>query len=90
MLSQADKVKICTDIARNLKNYTLKNGGTIDLYQDTYTFIPTLKKIFSDYIHGSTEFKGSLQFEEINKTIEYRLPIDRISNQLFVIRIRKK
>jgi hypothetical protein len=90
VLTQSEKVVICTNIANNLKNYRLKNGSTIDLFQDQYTFIPPLKKLFSDYIHGATEFKGTLQFEEINKSIDYLLPIDRVDKQLFVIRIRKK
>lgn len=89
-VSQLEKVKICTDIANNLKNFRLKNGSTIDLFQEQYTFIPALKKIFSDYIHGSTECKGTLQFEEINKSIDYLLPVDRVDKQCFVIRLRKK
>ena len=49
------------------------------------------KKITRNYIkqdeNNLHEFKGKLEFIEINKTIEYIFPIDKNIEPLFVIRM---
>ena len=57
------------------------------LWDDKYTFVPKLKQIFNDYIHGDKTFKGKVEFEEIGKFIEYRLPNMNNKTPLFVIRM---
>ena len=51
------------------------------------TFGIELKKIFNDYIHSDRIFKGRLEFKEIDKFIEYRLPHMNNKQPLFVIRM---
>jgi hypothetical protein len=80
------KLQITLDIATRLKNFESPNGK-VNLWNDQYTFVPKLKKIFNDYIRGDHQFKGVLEFEEIGKKIEYRLPIDASKKPLFVIRM---
>ena len=82
-LSQKEKIKICVDIATRLKNFEGQNGA-VNLFQE---ILQTLKKIFNDYINGDTYFKGTLDFIEIGKTIEYHLPLTSNHKELFVIKM---
>lgn len=86
--SQSERLNIVLDIVKKLKNYKLNTGNTIDLYNSTLcSFITDFKIITNKYIKEEKEYKGTLYFEEINKTIEYILPINKNKNPLFVIRI---
>ena len=81
------KLKITLDIAKQLKFYETP-AGKVNLWNEQYTFIPKLKQIFNDYIHGTRKYVGKLHFEEIDKWIEYSLPILITKKPLFVIRIK--
>ena len=75
----------------NLKNYKLKNGSTLNLYNpELCSFVNEFKKITNEYIKQNDnyviDYKGILLFEEINKNIEYILPAKKSDNPLFVIR----
>lgn len=87
-----ERVLIVLEIFKNLKNYKLKNGNYINLYNDNLCkFIKEFKDITKKYIDQSDdnlkEYKGVLNFEEINKKIEYILPIKKNKKSLFVIRM---
>lgn len=86
--NQLEKTKICIDIANRLKNFKNEQNISVNLFNENYTFVPKLKKIFNEYIHGSTYYKGKLEFEEIGKYIEYHLPISKNKNPLFVIKLK--
>jgi hypothetical protein len=86
-LTQADKILITLDIVRKLQNFTGPNGS-VNLFNEEYSFVKDLKKIFNDYIHGDRSYKGSLNFVEINKVIDYRLPQFKNKDPLFVIRMK--
>ena len=68
--SEKEKIEICLDIAKKLKFFENKNG-TVNLFNNEFTFVPKLKKIFQEYIKGTTDFKGTLEFEELGKIIIY-------------------
>ena len=85
-LSQLEKLQITLDIVHKLKTFEGPNGK-VNLFNDCYSFIPELKKIFTDYIHSDRTFKGTLEFEEIGKSVEYRLPHMNNKQPLFVIRM---
>jgi len=82
----SEKTDICLGIAESLKNFSGKNGK-VNLFNDTYTFVPELKKIFKEYIHGDSYFKGVLHFVEIDKKIDYHFPLTKNHKPLFVIRM---
>ena len=86
LYSQDEKLELTIGIVKKLKFYECNDGQIIDLYKDSYSYVPILKKVFNDYIKGETEFKGQVFFEELGKKIEYRLPIYKKYNPLFVIR----
>jgi hypothetical protein len=85
--TKEERLKICTDIAQQLKFYKSKNGA-VNLFNDSYSFVKPLKQIFNDYIKNETEFRGFLDFDEIEKKIEYHFPISKNQQPLFVIRIK--
>jgi|UniRef100_A0A6C0JNJ1 hypothetical protein len=92
--SQKDRLIIVIDIINNLKNYKTKNGNTVNLYDSNLcSFINKFKEITNQYIkqdeNNLKEFKGRLYFEEIDKYIEYNLPIYKYKQPLFVIRFKK-
>lgn len=91
-LSKKERLKIVLDIVNKLKNFKLKNGNTINLYnEELCDFIKDFKIICNNYIKQEEdnvkEFKGTLNFVEINKKIEYKLPNKNVNDALFVIRI---
>ena len=88
--TQQEKVTICSDIAIKLKEFENGNGVKVNLFNDSYSFVPELKRIFNEYIHGNTFFKGTLDFVEIDKKIEYHFPLYKNQKPLFVIRIKNK
>jgi hypothetical protein len=90
--SQKERLEIVLNITNKLKNYELKNGKTINLYNENLCeFIKEFKEITNKYIkqdeNNLKEFKGKFKFTEINKTIEYIFPIIKNIEPLFVIRM---
>jgi hypothetical protein len=92
-LTRKERLEIVLNIAKKLKKFTLQNNTTIDLYQEHYSFIPELKEIFNNYVKQDDllplDFSGIIRFEEINKDIEYNLPVTNKKEPLFVIRMQK-
>jgi hypothetical protein len=86
--TQEEKVAICADIATQLKEFQNAKGEKVNLFNEEYSFVPTLKKLFQEYIHGNNYYKGSLEFVEIGKRIDYHLPLTKKHNPLFVIRLK--
>jgi len=86
--SEKEKLEICVDIAKKLKFYENQSGVTVNLFNENYTFIPKLKKIFSEYIKDTKDYSGTLDFEEIDKQIKYHFPISRKRKATFIIKIK--
>jgi len=84
--SQIEKIQICTDITIKLKYLYSIDCVKVNLFNDEYSFVKELKKIFNDYIHNDTNFKGSLAFIEIGKKIEYHFPLTKNYDPFFVIK----
>ena len=85
-----EKVEICTDIAKKLKFFKNDKGISVNLFNENYTFIPKLKKIFSEYIKDTRDYSGILEFEEINKQIKYHFPVSRKKKATFLIKMSTK
>jgi hypothetical protein len=91
--SQKERVNIVIDIINKLKNFKTKNGNTVNLYNSNLcSFIDEFKNITNQYIKQEENnlkgFKGKLYFEEIDKFIEYNLPIKNTEEALFVFRLK--
>lgn len=90
--NKKERLQIVLDICKKLKNYKLKDGNTINLYNENLCeFITEFKAITREYINQEEdnlkEFAGKLSFTEIGKTIEYILPIRNNKQPLFVIKM---
>ena len=86
--NQKEKTEKCFDIAKKLKFFENSNGISVNLFNETYTFIPKLKQIFSDYIKNTSDYSGILEFEEIGKQIKYHFPVSKSKKAIFVIKIK--
>ena len=86
--TEKEKLEICLDISNKLRNYENKNGS-VNLFNDCYTFIPKLKKIFQLYIKGTQDYRGTLEFEEIGKNIVYHFPVSKKKKAVFMIKIKE-
>jgi hypothetical protein len=91
--TKIEKLNIILDIAKKLKNFKGKNNQIVDLYKDEISFIEDFKNISNEYIkytpldnNDIKEFKGSFDFIEIGKRIDYIFPILKKEEPLFVIR----
>jgi hypothetical protein len=67
---QSEKITICTDISTNLKFYKNKDNVSVNLFNDCYSFVSELKKIFNEYIKNDVDLKGTSV--EIGKKIEFK------------------
>jgi hypothetical protein len=85
--NETEKIEICVDISKKLKFFENKNG-TVNLLNDSYTYVPKLKKIFKEYIKGTHDQKGVLEFEEIGKQIHYHFPVSKKKKAIFKIKIK--
>lgn len=89
--TKVERLQIVLDIVKKLKNYKCRNNTTIDLYNEHLcSFVAEFKEISNNYIKQDDskleDYKGTLDFEEINKKIEYFLPCKKNKAPLFVIR----
>jgi hypothetical protein len=85
--SASEKIEIVLDIINKLKNFKGKNKTKINLYNDNYSFVPEFRKICNDYIRSTNEYRGTLRFEEIDRNVEYYLPVRKKDKAVFVIKI---
>jgi len=65
----------------------------INLYNEEFPAIQKLKVVFNEYINQKDSepntmysMSGKIEFEEINKYIEYLLPIKSYSNPIFALK----
>lgn len=89
------RLVVVLDICEKLRNFPKADNPneTVDLYNYPCSAITELKSVFSSYVNQNddipkllTSFSGKIKFEEIQKTIEYTLPIKKHNQPIFVIR----
>lgn len=89
------RLLVVLDICEKLRNFP-KAGDqneTVDLYNYPCSAMTELKSVFSSYVNQNdelpkrlTSFSGKIKFREIQRTIEYILPIKKHNQPIFVIR----
>jgi hypothetical protein len=85
--SKLEKIKIILDIVFKLKNFPDKHGGTVNFYNNTYTYYDEFKAITNKWmLEEGSEYKGKLYFGEIGKYFEYHFPKYKAKETLFVLR----
>ena len=84
--TKSEKVKTVVEIIRKLQKFPSKYG-TINLYNDQYSFFDDFKTITNEWIHNDTaHLNGFIKFEELNKNFEYLFPCSKNQEPLFVLR----
>lgn len=98
--SKQERLEIVLDLCKQLRNFPTAQHPLLDtqhshlnLYDTDYSAIIKIKEIFNMYVNQDDNdvsvlngFSGKIKFPELNKTIEYILPIKRIAKPLFVFR----
>lgn len=89
--NKKERLEIIMNIIKKLKNFETKNNQIINLYDENLcSFIKEFKIICNNYIkqddNNLQEYKGILNFEEINREIKYIFPIYKTKKPVFVIR----
>lgn len=73
-----ERLSFIMDIINSLRSFRGENGDIVNLYNEEYTAIKSLKSVFDDYLtqneETSVSFEGTIKFEELNRKLQYRLP----------------
>jgi len=85
-----EKLEIVMDMVSKLRYYKNDRGEPVNLMNEHFTFVPTLKEIMNKYVReDGGEYKGFLEFEEIGKKLEYNFPANNKKDPTLVIRQNK-
>ena len=97
--NKQERLQVVLDICKQLKRFPKSSYLAsdpypyLDLYNSDYIAIQQLKKIFHDFVNQDddqpkllTGFSGKIKFPELNRRIEYILPIKHNVEPLFVLR----
>jgi hypothetical protein len=88
--SPKEKLKIVMDIVSKLRYYKNPRGDSVNLMNERYSFVSTLKEIMNKYVREErSEYKGFLEFDEIGKKLEYFFPARTNKEPSLVIRQNK-
>jgi hypothetical protein len=73
-----ERLSFIMEIIISLRNFKGENGCDVNLYNEEYSAIKTLKTEFDQYLNqsdaSSVTFEGTILFEELNRKMQYRLP----------------
>ena len=90
--SQSERTSLVIDLCKKLKSFP-SEYGVVNLYNTQFTAIQKIKQVFNDYIYQDDTnpehlvgFSGKIYFPEINKFIQYNLPVRTSSTPLFVLK----
>lgn len=92
--SKGERLEIVLSIIRKLQNFPKQvidaNCPFVNLYNIEFIAIKELKHVFEQYLNQedniSIGVSGSIRFPEINRTIQYNLPVGKKAQPLFVLK----
>ena len=92
--TKEEKVKLVMQLIKKLKYFPRSdfftcndiNNAYVDLFNINYPAIKELKKSFDEYINNDYSVSGKIKFDEINRRIEFNLPIKSYIEPLFVLK----
>jgi hypothetical protein len=89
--TKEERMGIVMETVKCMKQFRSKNGKIVDLYNENmFCFVKDLKKIFNEYVKQDdvsvVEFAGTIDFEEVDKIVEYKFPANRGVEPVFMIR----
>jgi hypothetical protein len=72
------RLSFIMEIITVLRNFKGENGDCVNLYNEEYDAIKSLKSEFDSYLNQddttSVTFEGTIKFDELNRKLQYRLP----------------
>lgn len=93
--NREERLLVVLDISKRLRNfpkstYNINENPYMDLYNTDYLAIKKIKEIFKEYVNQdeilSQSMSGSIKFPEIQRKIEYILPINKRNEPVFVMK----
>ena len=85
-----ERLSFIMEIITSLRIFKGEKGAIVNLYNEEYSAIKTLKEVFDSYLNQndatSISFEGSIKFEELNRKLQYRLPAFSPHTPLFVMK----
>lgn len=89
---KSERVTLILYLVKKLQNFPIDYDRTMNLYLSDFDAIHKLKKVFTEYINQDEKYavslSGRIKFEELNKVIEYTLPIKRTIEPSLIFRAR--
>jgi hypothetical protein len=72
------RLSFIMEMITSLRNFKGETGNIVNLYNEEYNAIKTLKEAFDGYLNQNDEtsvsYEGTIKFEELNRKLQYRLP----------------
>jgi hypothetical protein len=72
------RLSFIMEMITSLRNFRGENGNTVNLYNEEYDAIKTLKQAFDGYLNQndatSVTYEGTIIFDELNRKLQYKLP----------------
>lgn len=85
-----ERLSFIMEIIRSLRSFKGEKGDLIDLYNEDYSAIKSLKQVFDSYLNqndnSSVSFEGTIKFEELNRKLQYRLPAFHPHKPIFIMK----
>lgn len=92
--SKEQRVELVIKLIKKLKYFPRSdfftcndiNNAYVNLYNSSYPAIQELKNAFDEYINNEYSVSGKIKFDEINRRIEFNLPIKLTIEPIFVLK----
>lgn len=88
--TKKERLSFIMEIINLLRSFRGENGDIVNLYNEEYTAIKSLKQVFDSYLNQNDEtsvsFDGTIMFEELNRKLRYRLPAFSPHKPLFILK----
>jgi hypothetical protein len=92
--TKQERVSLVIGLIKKLKYFPRSDFFTnenvkdiyVNLFNEEYPAIKQLKSVFDEYIKNEYSMSGKIKFEEINRKIEYILPINVDRDPVFILK----
>ena len=85
-----ERLSFIMNVINSLRSFRGENGDVVNLYNEEYSAIKSLKTIFDEYLNQndtrSVSFEGTIKFEELNRKLQYRLPAFAPHNPMIMLK----
>lgn len=72
------RLSFIMEMITTLRNFRGETGNIVNLYNEEYDAIKSLKQAFDGYLNQndatSVTYEGTIMFDELNRKLQFRLP----------------